>query len=367
MNLLINNKELAQFLSKTIDYVQVIKQSGIVISHSNSELIVREFNRRYKKKKPTFDKKTRIKFYRRITKAVTSDVEAYVKGVKYNLKKQRKENYLKILENIEYLIDKIGPERLLRAYKNSQTSNFVKSVGLSLNPKSKLTRRKKYQNNNEDCLFRNMIGNECMISEKINNSWPFWFIDSGYTNFLHGKQKIWHRLVRNNIHHAKMLDVPVDRLGVFEKFPLPWRTGGEKILIIEPGQSSAGIYGVDISKWKESVIRELQTYTEKPIVIREKINKKSRKNLYHELLDEDYYCVVNISSAAAIESIWAGIPVITLDNHISNPVSRNKLSDINDLYRPNLANWLCTLSYSQFTYEELINGTAADIIRKYHV
>jgi hypothetical protein len=76
---------------------------------------------------------------------------------------------------------------------------------------------------------------------------------------------------------------------------------------------------------------------------------------------------VSINSNAATESIWAGVPVITLDKHITNSVSRNRLSDINNLYRGPLGNWLAILSYSQFTYEELINGTAVEIIKKYHV
>ena len=85
------------------------------------------------------------------------------------------------------------------------------------------------------------------------------------------------------------------------------------------------------------------------------------------LFHDDYYFVVNINSNAATEAIWAGIPAITLDKHITNPVTKNQLSDINDLLRPNLSLWLCALSYSQFTFDELIDGTAARIIKKYHV
>ncbi len=89
--------------------------------------------------------------------------------------------------------------------------------------------------------------------------------------------------------------------------------------------------------------------------------------MYKELCDNDYYCVVSINSNAATESIWAGIPVITLDTHISNPVSRNKLSDIDNLYKGSLSQWLSMVSYSQFTYNELIDGTAVNIVRNYHV
>ena len=110
----------------------------------------------------------------------------------------------------------------------------------------------------------------------------------------------------------------------------------------------------------------MRNYTDKKIVFREKTPKKKRDPLYQHLLDEDYYCVVNINSNAATEAIWAGIPTITLDRHITNSVTKNKLSEINNLYTGPLANWLAMLSYSQFTFDELIDGTALEIIKKYH-
>jgi hypothetical protein len=115
------------------------------------------------------------------------------------------------------------------------------------------------------------------------------------------------------------------------------------------------------------VERELKKHTDKKIVFREKAEKKVRTSLVEELRNEDYYCVVNINSNAATEAIWCGIPVITLDKHITNPVSSNQLSDIENLQRPHLARWLCALSYSQFTVQELFDGTAIKIVRKYHV
>jgi len=212
-----------------------------------------------------------------------------------------------------------------------------------------------------------MEGNEEMLLNKMDNNLPFWFIDTGYTNFLNGKKKTWHRLTRNHLHQVNVFDAPVDRLGMFEFFPQQWRTPGEKILVIEPGQFSAKTFNVDISKWRYNIEKEIRQYSDKPIVFREKIPKKRRSSLFKELQDEDYYCLININSNAAIEGIWSGIPVITLHKHISNPVSRDKISDINNLYRPHLANWLCMLSYSQFTQEEIMNGTAINIVRKFYV
>jgi len=97
------------------------------------------------------------------------------------------------------------------------------------------------------------------------------------------------------------------------------------------------------------------------------LDRKTRDNLYEHLQESDYYCVITDASASAMEAVWAGIPIITLGRHISTTVARTRLSDINDLYRGPIGNWLCALSYSQFTEKELYNGTALKLIKKYHV
>ena len=110
----------------------------------------------------------------------------------------------------------------------------------------------------------------------------------------------------------------------------------------------------------------MRKYTDKKILFREKAPKRERTNLYQELSNDDYYCVVSINSNAATEAIWQGVPVITLDKHVTNPVSVKNLSDVNNLYRGQLGSWLCMLSYSQFTYEELVDGTAIKILKQYY-
>jgi glycosyltransferase involved in cell wall biosynthesis len=67
-----------------------------------------------------------------------------------------------------------------------------------------------------------------------------------------------------------------------------------------------------------------------------------------------------------LEAMACGIPVITLSPHISSPVARSSAKEINDLYRGPIGNWLCGLSYSQFTREEMTDGTAIKILRKMH-
>jgi hypothetical protein len=110
----------------------------------------------------------------------------------------------------------------------------------------------------------------------------------------------------------------------------------------------------------------LHSSSDKKIYFRPKIDKKIRKDLYKKLLDDDYYCTISINSNSAVESIWAGVPAITLGKHISNPVTVNQLSDINSLYTGPLGNWLSWLTYNQFTYDELLDGTAVKLIGKYN-
>jgi hypothetical protein len=363
MKLLLNDKEIAAFLVTQIDLYDSCKKFELQEFEITNVKVWIE----HEKARITYNlDEKREAFKKKIGKAVRKDLARWMHDVKQHIEVVRKDYKTLINKHTDYFINARGEDRILNLYKKSNVHNFVKSTGLHIDSSAELTRRKNYSADTTDCLFRNTIGNEKLILSKIDNSYPFWFIDSGYTNFVESNKK-WHRLVRNHIHFYKEFEAPVDRLGVFNQFPKQWRTSGEKILVIEPGPFAAGISRIDLKTWKYGVEAELRKFTDKKIVFREKTPKKQRDPLYQHLCNEDYYCLVNISSNAATEAIWAGVPTITLDTHITNSVTVNKLSDVNNLVRPNLANWLCMLSYSQFTYEELINGTALEIIKRYHV
>jgi hypothetical protein len=367
MKALISDKEIANFL------VTLITKKGsdadlktvLSLEYSDQELSSEMPNIIEKIDSGKIDK-FKDKIRSKLIRAAGRDLQIHIDKVQNILNDSRIRKEYVIQKNFLKIVETLGVENVLKMYKHSNEDGFVKSVGLQIDKNVELVRRATYQNSLDDCILRNTTGNENFLVDKIDNFHPFWFIDSGYTNFLEGKQKKWHRLTRNHIHQLPTFQPPVDRLSMFKEFPKPWRTAGNEILIIEPGPFSAAIFHIDIPKWKNTVESELRKYTDRPIKFRPKIDKKNRKSLYQELLNEDYYCVLNINSNAATEAVWAGIPVITLDRHITNSISRSNISEINDLARPHLANWLCMLSYSQFTYDELINGTASTIIKNYH-
>lgn len=364
MKLLLNDKEIANYLMHLLGVPDELKK--IPISDSHLAMTIQEFlERKAKRKLPhaPIDKETKRKFANKLVKAIEKDTSKWYDAIKTNKDNIRNAYFNSIHKNIEVILDKFGQDFILQKYSKSPITEFVKGTGRSIDPNGELMRRHEFNSYTEDCLIRNTVGNEQLLVDKIDKRYPFWFIDSGYTNFLEPNKK-WHRLVRNHLHFGASFQAPADRLGNFVSFPKPWRQGGDIIYVIEPGPFAASIFHCDLKTWKYDVEKELRKYTDKKIKFREKAPKCERSNLYKELKDEDYYCVISINSNAATEAIWQGVPAITLDRHITNPVTRGNLKEINDLYRGGLGEWLCMLSYQQFTKQELVNGDAYEMLKR---
>jgi hypothetical protein len=362
MKLLVNDKEIARFLIQLVDVRDSCNHIDLNERHLASTIAWAIETR----DKPKFNiEKQRDKIKQKITQSVRKDLKEWTDRVNQQITNHKNHFYTNIYQHLELFINHLGKEKIFEFYRIHPKQDFIKTVGLQIDETADMIRRKDFSDSAEDCLLRNTVGNENIIVDKIDNNLPFWFIDSGYTNFVEPNKK-WHRLTRNHLHFNNQFVAPADRLKNFAEFPKPWRNTGKTILIVEPGEFAASIMHVNVKFWTESVVAELKKYTDRPIEIRSKINKKTRTSLYETLLKGDYYCTVSINSNSAVESIWAGIPAITLDKHVSNSVTRNSLSQINDLYYGPLGDWLARLSYCQFTYDELMDGTALTIIKEHH-
>ena len=362
MKLLVNDKELAHYLISLIDlkdHCAHIELNEVRTAEAIQFIIEKRDHHK-------FDiEKFRDKFKEKLFRGISADAEAWRKKVNIVLENYRKNYFNQLHKRAEYVIEKLGSDNVIDAYIHSDRQYFIKTVGQQIDPKATMIRRKNFTDSKEDCLLRNTVGNENIIVDKIDNNLPFWFIDSGYTNFIEPNKK-WHRLTRNHLHFNRSFVAPATRLSNFTSFPRPWRKDGSKILIVEPGEFAAGIFHTEAKSWGQQVAEELKKHTDRPVEFRSKTNKKTRKSLYQQLLTGDYYCTISINSNSAVESIWAGVPAITLDKHVSNAVTRNSLAQINDLYYGPLGDWLAWLSYCQFTYDELMDGTALEIIKEYH-
>ena len=295
------------------------------------------------------------------------DLQAYKDVVVTQYKRQ----YRPLIAWLEQNYDRLGIDRqhLIGDYVASGTKNFVKTLGQQLTDQPVWTIAGDPVPDDQSVIIRNIINNEALLQHRLANSLPFWFIDSGYTNFLTGK-KLWHRLVQDHLHtNTPNGYFPADRLSQLPSMPAPWRGEGSRIVVVCASEYHHQIQGTDLEIWQQQVKQKLRQHTDRPIEWRKKrLSRKTRTSVFEDLQDDkDVYCVISDSSAAAIEAIWLGIPVITLGRHISSAVSRHDLSQINDLYRGSIGDWLCALTYSQFTQQEMYDGTALKLIKEYHV
>jgi hypothetical protein len=295
------------------------------------------------------------------------DVQEYKDAIVVEYKKKYRPLIRWLAENFKTI--NVDRDYLLYEYINSAARNFVKTLGQQLTDQPVWALPGDPIPDDQTVVLRNIINNESVLKHRLATHLPFWFVDTGYTNFITGK-KLWHRLVENHIHHSlsKKTYFPADRLHLLPSMPTPWRNNDGAILVVENSEYHYQMFGTTLSAWRDQVQTELKKYTDRPVAFRPKeLNRKTRDNLYDLLKNSDYYCVITDASAAAIEAVWAGVPIITLGRHVSTPVARTRLSDVNDLYRGPVGNWLCALSYSQFTEKEMYNGTALQLIKKYHV
>jgi hypothetical protein len=295
------------------------------------------------------------------------DVQEYKDSIVAEYKKKYRPLIRWLAENFKTI--NVDRDYLLYNYVNSNAKNFVKTLGQQLTDQPVWVLPEDPIPDDQTVVLRNIVNNESVLQHRLTNQLPFWFIDSGYTNFVTGKKR-WHRLVENHIHHSwsKKSYFPADRLHLLSDVPVAWRFDGESILVVENSEYHYQMFGTTLSAWREQVKGELEKYTNRTVTFRPKeLNRKTRDSLYDILKNSNYYCVITDASSAAIEAVWAGIPIITLGRHISTPVARTKLSDIDNLYRGPIGNWLCAVSYSQFTEKEMYNGTALRLIKKYHV
>lgn len=196
----------------------------------------------------------------------------------------------------------------------------------------------------------------------------FYAIDTGY--FGNYKTKVWHRITKNNLQLlGPIIDRPSDRL---KKIGYNYRkfTPGRKILICPPSEKIMGLFGQPSPEdWVRDVIKQLLKYTDRPIEVRLKPSREERTttNTIEAALDDDVHCLVTYNSIAAVEALMFGKPAITLGPNSAQLLCNTSLSEIEKLHTPSkdeMHQFMCYLSYGQFTRSEMQNGFAWSILNE---
>lgn len=195
----------------------------------------------------------------------------------------------------------------------------------------------------------------------------YYYIDNGYFG-NHGR-KNYFRIIRNNVHDVRdIIDRPSDRLEPCE-VKLKNFSPGRKILLAPPSVKSFTMWDIDQDQWIVDTVAEIKKYTDRPIEVRHKRPRNDRMavDTIQEALANDVHCLVTYNSVAAVEAVMLGKPAITLGPNAAGVVCSQSLVEIENPRIPTYDQrdaWLRHLSYSQFTFDEMNNGTAWRILHE---
>ena len=166
---------------------------------------------------------------------------------------------------------------------------------------------------------------------------------------------------------------PSDR---FEELGLkikPWRKKGDHILIVGQNMFDASLFGIDFQWWVKNTIQHLRRHTDRLIVFRDHPeNKDQMKNLVKTYnwcnvsysnkgtIGDDLknaHCTVSYTSGSSIDSILAGVPVITCSEYnFLWPISSHSLEDVENPKCNKREQLLYDLAYAQWSVEEIRQG-----------
>jgi hypothetical protein len=188
-----------------------------------------------------------------------------------------------------------------------------------------------------------------LLDASIRREQPWIYLDHGY--FHRGHYFGHYRLSWCDFQQRNIIERPADRweqLGVKLE---PWRKG-RNIVVCPPSDVVLRLLGEP--NWIENVVKELQTKTDRPVII------QTKGQPFDEAL-KDAHCVVTIASIAAVEAVSKGVPAFVWENAAAAPVSRTDLEVESPIY-PDREPWCWSLAYGQFTKEEWASGLAWDVM-----
>lgn len=191
-----------------------------------------------------------------------------------------------------------------------------------------------------------------IIAQAKAQSLYFFYIDHAYFDRGHGKS---YRITRNRYEAGPVRDCPPDRIAEFGINLRPWRKSGREIIVCPPTVHFMQAHGC--SDWLETTLDALGSYTDRPIIIREK-PQPGETAVPLETALEPAHALVTHSSNVAIEAACLGTPVFVNPASAAAPIGQTDLSMIETPVYPEREAWLAHLAYSQFSFDEIRDGTA---------
>lgn len=145
----------------------------------------------------------------------------------------------------------------------------------------------------------------------------------------------------------------------------PWKHDGDYYLIMGQVNGDMSIHGVNIENWYASIYEELKSRTQKPVYFRphplSRASHASLPTLDGELdIQLRRACgVATYNSNSGVDAALAGVPVMAQDEgSMVWDISAHSISELMEFNYPDRAQWVYNLAYTQWTLEEMSDGTA---------
>lgn len=152
---------------------------------------------------------------------------------------------------------------------------------------------------------------------------------------------------------VQMYEFPKRDYPKFRRPILPWREGGEHIVVCP--QSSEFMVCVEhfSEQWEDWIARRIRMYSTRPLKIRK---KGERRPLAEDL--KNAWALVTHTSAAANEALIHGIPTFTTGLCAATSMSRYDLAQIeNPRCSEGREEWAAAVAAHEWTLDEMRNGT----------
>ena len=151
----------------------------------------------------------------------------------------------------------------------------------------------------------------------------------------------------------------------------PWRETGTHIAVLVDYITNP-LHPGNPYQWALEVCKEIEKHTDRPIKVwvdpfwsMERHLGKGLNVLEHlpilntDEIYEDCWATVSYASRQSIQSAIKGIPNISLDKgSFVTSLTQMSLEDIENPSLPDREQWLYDLSYTQWSFREISNGTA---------
>lgn len=147
------------------------------------------------------------------------------------------------------------------------------------------------------------------------------------------------------------------RLDAWGVAPQPWRTDGDKVMVVPPSEAVEKLYGIN---WARDWLPKIQEATRREVIVSPKRDREESP-IFDRL--PGVHCVVTWTSNVAVDAILFGIPAITHGDAAAAPVAGDlRVLDIENPPRPDRAAWAESLAWGQFSIDEIRAGFARRVL-----